>query len=420
MSRGRNRFGGGREPSITRIELDEKPPSRARYILLFCFVAIALFAFGYGLYSYLYTPAGWTRITPSYTVADSCSSEMAFYYELGASGNSANAEERDLSRLYAELSHDAYVIFTADKAVDGVQNPYYINTHVGEAVDVDPALYAAFERLAGAGSRLLYAAPYHEVYYNVFSATEDIFAAENDPDKNADIAAYFADVSAFVNSDNHVKLELLGDCRVKLTVSEAYRAFAAENGIERYIDFHWARNAFSVDYIADALERAGYVYGYIASYDGFTRNLDPRATGYGMNLYTRYEGRAYIAAQYAYTGRNAIVSLRAFPVVAGEERYYVYASGETCCPYVDVTDGRCRASADSLTAYAADKDCADILLALLPAYVSEQLNTDTLGDMATRGVYSMVCDGTRLIYTEADARITPAVIENVTVTKEMP
>ena len=415
--RGRNPNANPGVRPVSRIELNAKP-SRTRYILLFSLIGVALIAFGIGLFSYLYTPEGWTRITPSYATADSCSEELIFYYELGASDRSANAENRALSDRYTALCHEAYVIFSADRAFEGELNLYHVNANAGETVSVHPALYAALKTVSEQGGRWLYAAPYYDAYRNLFSAPEDAFAAEQDPAREQELAAHFAEIAAYVGDEAHIHLEFLGDNRLRLVVSDAYRAFAKENGIEQYIDLYWAKNAFVVDYIADALQSDGYVYGYLASYDGFTRNLDTRDTEYGVMVYTRYEDRALAAAQYAYVGKQALVSLRAFPLATTDELYYTYRDGEIRHGYVDVADGVSRASADALMAYAPDRSCVEILFSVMPLWIAEDISADGLAALADTGVDAVVSDGTRLLYTEENVRLDPVAHEDVTFTKE--
>ena len=419
--RGRNPNANPGVRPIQRIELNEKP-SRKRYILIIVLVAIALVSFGVGLFNYLYTPGGWTQISPTSNTAYTCSDEMILYYELGASGRSANAENRAISTRYAELCYEAYVIFSADQAFDGELNLHHVNANAGEVVSVHPALYKALQKAAEQGGRWIFAAPYYTAYRNLFTAPEDAFAAEQDPTRDGEIAAYFAEIAAFVSDESHIRLEFLEDNRLRLAVSDAYRAFAAENGIEQYIDLYWAKNAFVVDYIADALRSDGFVYGYLASYDGFTRNLDTRDTEFGVNVSTLHEGRGYTALQYVYRGQTAMVSLRAFPLSDADERYYAYRDGEIRHAYVDVTDGVSRASADALVAYATDgKSCTDVLFSVLPLWISDaEITGADLAAFAETadGVELIVANGTRYTHTERDAALTILPYKGVTFTKE--
>lgn len=59
-----------------------------------------------------------------------------------------------------------------------------------------------------------------------------------DPYQNEEIAAYFAEISAFAQDEHAVQIELLGENRIKLFVSEEYLAYASEEGISDFIDFY--------------------------------------------------------------------------------------------------------------------------------------------------------------------------------------
>ncbi len=390
---------------VERIELSEKSPKK-RLIVVIALVAFALLMFGIAIFSALEQPAGWTQIEPSYVTADSVASEFVFNYYLGASGASPQDEYRELSALYAELCHSAYTLFDADLAFEDVKNLYYISTHIGEEISVNPALYDAFALFEQYGSRQLYAAPYYDQYSNLFSMTEDGMAVEFDPYSNTELAQYYAQIAEYINDESHIKLELLGNNKVKLTLSDEYKSFAEANYIDRFLDFYWMKNAFVVDFIADAIEKNGFVYGYIVSKDGFTRNLDPGDTLYSMNLPAKYEGEFYNSARYDYKGRNSIVFLRSYKAQATDEIYYTYKNGEVRHAYVDVTDGLCRASLDGLIAYSKDRSCAEVLIEMIPVFIADELDSASLTELADSGIYSIRLEGIRLIHTQKDILLT--------------
>ena len=98
----------------------------------------------------------------------------------------------------------------------------------------------------------------------------------------------FDDISAFAQDKHAVQIELLGENRIKLFVSEEYLAYASEEGISDFIDFYWMANAFIVDYIADTMRANGFVRGSVSSYDGFVRNLDDLSgSEYAFNIFNR-------------------------------------------------------------------------------------------------------------------------------------
>ncbi len=402
---------GGRNPNqnpgvrpVEKIELPEKS-SKTRIVVAILLLAIGLGFLGFAIFSALTPENGWVQIESIAVSSESVAGDLVFFYELGVSGKSINAEHRELSNLYTELCMDAYRLFTADYAFTDVHNLHYINSHVGEKVTVEPALYRALKAIEDSGTRLLFAAPFYREYKNLFADTEDSSAALVDPYKSEEIAAYFAELSSFTKDDAHICLEFLGENTVRLMVSEEYRAFAQENAIESYIDLYWARNAFAVDYICEELISRGFTYGSISSYDGFVRVMDRRETGYSYNLYGLYDDVLYNAARMDYAGSNSIVCLRSFPMTEQDQAYYVYKTGERRHPYVDATDGLCKNATDALVAYSPYRGCAAVLLAALPNYLSGTLDDAKLSEMASGGVYAAYAEGTTVYYTQTGVKL---------------
>ncbi len=406
MSRGR-----GKNPNenpgvkpVERIELSEKSP-RKRIIAAAVLLAIGLGFLGYALFTGLTRPAGWTQIEPVSASSESIAVDLTMFYDLGASGRSTTAEYRDVSALYTELCAKAYRLFHAQYGFDGVYNLYYINRHPGEVITLDPVLYKALETVMNAQSRVLFAGAFYREYINLFADTEDASAALVDPYKSEEVADYFAQLSVFTSDPNHIDLELLGEGNIKLSLSEEYRVFARENGIENFLDFYWMRNAFAVDYIAETMIQHGFAYGAISSFDGFMRTFDERDTSYSYHLYGRLDGDVYDAGRLDYKGKTSLVCLRAFRVNDRDETYYAYQNGDLRHPYVDVTDGLCKNATDSLVSYAHALSCAQVLMEMLPVYIGEIFQPDALQTMKSDGIFSVYFEGNNIIYNDLDAAI---------------
>ncbi len=395
---------------VQRIELQEKS-AKTRIIVAVVLLAIGLGFIGYAVFSALNEEDGWAQIEPISPSSESVQNDFVLLYDLGASGRSPNAEYKALSNRYTELCMDAYRALTADTAFDDLKNLYDVNHNVGTAVVVTPTLYSALELLEAAGEsgRFLFAAPFYQVYGNLFSASDDVIAAKSDPLKNQNTAAYFATLAGFTADETHVKLELLGDNTVRLVLSDAYRAFAGAQGIETFADLGWALNAFAADYMADTLIREGYTLGTLSSRDGFIRVLDERDTPYSYNLYGLVDNTLYNAARLDYTGTRSLVFLRSFSMSAQDSLYYTYKTGERRHPYVDVTDGLCKASSDGLVAYATPDgtsgSCARVLLSILPIFLSDTLDPASLAALPAQGVHAIYVEGTTVYHTEAEAQI---------------
>ena len=134
------------EKPVQKIELSEKGVTK-RAILAVALLAFGLIFIGYSVYNWLSRDNGWTKIEPTKITAESAAADLNLIYELGVSDMASTAEYKAISALYTELCANAFRIFHADYGYDGVHNPYYINRNIGQQIEVDPALYRAFEQI---------------------------------------------------------------------------------------------------------------------------------------------------------------------------------------------------------------------------------------------------------------------------------
>lgn len=402
--RGRNPNENPGVRPVIPIELSEKAP-RKRLILAVVLLAVGLCFIGYALVSWLTPSVGFSEIEADISDGEAYADGLTLTYDLGRSELSPTAERKALTSVYSAAAREAYHLFHSERSFAGIHNLRYINEHIGEAVTVDKALYEAFSLLDKHGSRILYMAPMYIDYRNLFSEREDVLAAEFDPYKNEEIRAYLSDLASFVNDENAISLELLGENKVRLTVSEEYLAFAEANGISSFVGLYPFGNAFIVDYIASALAEKGFTKGYIASNDGFCRNLDDRSLSYSQNLFSRAGKEIYLLARFDYTGKKSIVSLCAFPLSSDAENYYVYKNGDIRHAFLDSRDGLCKNSVESLVCYSAEAGCAEVLLSVLPSFVADG-SIPSLSDAAGRGIFALYFDGETICHTEKTVSLT--------------
>lgn len=395
-------FENGRPPLREIFLSDEN--RKLRIILLCVFLSIAIVAIGTGISDFLNVDPGWQEVE---VVAEgvNCSQDFTLQYYFTDSGAGATAIQKDMIDIYSDASHKAYQLFTPDQAFEGVENIYAINHSPNRELTVDPVLYEAFAMLEASGSRHLYLGPVYRVYDNIFFSQNDDEAAYWDPDQDADSAEYVQQVVSFAADPQAISLELLGDNRVMLHVSESYLEFAREHEIDTFVDFHWMTNAFIIDYFAELLLEKGYTKGFIVSNDGYTRNLST-GTDFSFNLLDRNEKTVYPAGKMVYHTPTNFVFLRDFTITQDDTRhYYDYADGTTVTSYVDPADGMDKSAASQLVAYSADAGCAAILMEILPVYVSDTWQTSAMGDLAQKGIYTVWGEDFTLYHTQKDLRI---------------
>ncbi len=391
------------EPSVRpviRAELSEKNRT-LRWILIIGFSCIALISLIIGLRAALVTEPGWEMVESASTESN-CSDDFVFSYCYGQTEEDPSTEKKRLTLLYSELSESAYRIFYEGLAP--------INENVNQPVTVDPALYDALELLQKYDNRNFYLAPIYAEYRPIFLSATEEEAAEYDPNRNRELQEYIEELVPYCSDPAMIDLQLLDNNQVCLQVSEEYAAYAAEYEITEFVDLDWMTNAFIVDFLAEGLIDAGFTNGYISSYDGFTRNLDNRGEQFALNLFDRSLDGNYMPAVMQYNQPISIVFLRDFPL--GETdmfHYYAFSNNgvpDIVTPYVNPVNGMEECAVSSLTSFANDMGCAEILLQVAPVFINTDLDETALNQLRTAGIYSLWFEGKVLYCNDPDVPVT--------------
>lgn len=395
--------GKDRRPGMSRIQnfqLSEKH-IKLRWILVAILLGIAIVSFGVGFSSALNTEPGWQQVEVN-TSDLNCGQDFVLMYEFGVDGVSATAEYKNVVSLYSNLVVRAYRLFTANSEAEE-HNVWFLNRHLNEEVSVPAELYDALELVNRYESRDPFLAPAVNMYHSVFLAENDGEAALYDPMRSDEQMGYVREAAGFASDPAHISVELMGDRKVRLNVSQAYLTYAQENGIETFLDFGWMKNAFIADFLAESLANAGYTNGYLASFDGFTRNLDSRNQDYSFNLFDRLDNTITIPAVLSYQGPSAIVFLRNYPLTEQDRwHYYAYQDGGVTSVYLD-EKGVSRSSTDNLVSYSRQLGCVEILLQTAPVFLTQQLEEARLIALAQAGIHSVWGEGSQLRYTDGGA-----------------
>lgn len=369
-----------REPRpVTRVELSEKNKT-LRLVAAVLLLIIGAVGITVGIMSLLNKETGWqeVQIAPQ---ERNCSENFVLQYNFSGSGEEATAVNRKLQTVYENACVKAYQLFTPDEEIQGVNNMYYVNHHPNTVITVDPVLYHAFEKLEDAP--WLYLGPVYAHYYNLILNTEEAFVEELDPLVSSQAADYVGKLADFAADRNAVSLELLGDNQIKLRVSEEYLAFAAEEEVDTFLDFAYMTNAFIIDYLAEAMIAEGLTEGYLASVDGYTRNLDD-AHNFSFNIFDRVGDTIYPAGVMNYRGPISMVFLKNYSLTGADGFYR--ASGERVVHmFADPQDGIYRTSRENLISYSYDTGCADVLLQMLPSFVGSDTSVP-------ESVFSVWCE----------------------------
>jgi len=373
---------------------------------LIALVALALTAFAYGINSALSKESGWTEIEVDSTSELNCGEEFVLMYNLGASGTSATAENKLIKKLYSESSMKAYQLFTNDAEYEGINNISYINSHPNEEIEVDEVLYQAFSLLKKYENRNIYLAPIYMQYDDMFYCNDDTEIVDYDPFTNDEVAKDYQEIADFAVNSEAVDVQLLGDNRIKLHVSDEYLKYAQENYIASFIDFFWMKNAFITDYLADVLILNGYTLGSISSYDGFVRNLDESGTSFSFNIYDKVGETIYYAGAMHYRGAQSIVYLRNYMMNNQDvQHYYQLRNGEVRTAYLDTKDGICKSSMNNLVLHSKEAGCAEVLLNMIPLYITDEFSEESLSDLCEKEIYSIYCKDYVIYYNDSSIRL---------------
>lgn len=385
---------------VTSLELNQSNV-KLRWILVCALFLIAIVAFGIGMFNSLKTEPGWQKISVA-SGKTNCGSEFALMYDFSDAGAGATQLNKQLTTDYSKFCEDAYAIFSPDYAEEGLHNVRFVNESVNQVVTVHPALYEAFELLNRYHNRSIFLAPVYVEYDRVFRSESDPEAAENDPEKNPEVRAYIDEMMAYISDEEMISLELLGDYQVRLQVHEAYLNYAKENSIEEFIDFGWMTNGFVIDYLADQLMTSGYTNGYLASYNGFTRNLVQKDQVFRLNLFDLQGRDIVMPAVMDYEGQTALVCLRNFPLDDLDQwNSYVYDDGSTVTAMIDPVDGINRSAATSFLGYSKDYGCAEIMLNMSPVYLADSVSAEGIAEMARQNIFCVWFDNSTLYYNDS-------------------
>lgn len=382
---------------VKEIVLNNKNP-RLRLLLFITALVLAAGAFFFAFRNLFTVEAGWTELQVNGSSGITVAEDFMLQVELGADQDAPLTERKLLTEVYTNAAREAYTLYTAQDQEENINNLWYINRHPGEEIQVNPKLYRALKHNLAAGN-WMYLGPVYEVWDSVWFSQTDEEAAVADPRKDADLAGFVKRVSGYINSGD-ITLELREDSKVCLTISEEYKAFGEENGITRWLDFGWQKNAYVIDDLADALTAKGWQKAVLSSKDGFIRCLDGRGS-FAMNVYAETEAGIGQIAEAGYQGPAALLML--LPAPGGERSHsYRYRDGTLRTAWISPKDGLDVRPVDGLAAYAEEGGCAELLSRFLncitEAETTEADWTAAAGDdctlwLAKQGVLSTFGNG---------------------------
>lgn len=390
---------------VKRIELSEKNV-KLRWIAIVVLLSIGVVAIGAGLMSALNTEPGWQEVEIT-SREPNCAGEFTLMYDFSSAGSGATAVNKQLNALYTEAAQQAYRLFSAEVVEEGLYNVGWLNAHVNEPMTVEAELYQALSLAADYDNRHIFTAPAMVEYNRVFLCENDEEAARYLPSGDPEMVAWLRELGSFVKDPEMIRLELIGEDQVQLTVSEEYLAFAQLHEIETFLDFGWMKNAFVADYLASRLLQGGFTNGYLVSYDGFTRNLDQGGLEYAFNIFDRKGTEIYMPVQMTYDAPMSLVFLRDYPMNELDRwHYYAFADGNVVTAMLDPADCMSKSALHNLVGYSETAGCGEILLQMAPLFTADTLDEAALKVMQENGIHAIWFEDRNLRYTDPQLKLT--------------
>ena len=361
---------------VEKITLDDRSVSKKRIFFIALFLCIGIGAFVYAFTHLGGEEKGWQKVTLDKVVDESSYFDFTLSYEFGKTKKSVKREKNALSEAYKSLCREAYILFDRTTEYDGMGNLCTVNRHPNETVTVEPALYKAFETYAFySTNRLLYLNALTEHVEALVSSDSDEALSEYDPYTTDSVREFFNKTAEFAMNPESVQLELCGDNRVILHVSQEYITFAKENDIANFIDFGWMKNAFICDFLADSLIEKGFRNGILTSSDGFTRNFCESTEDFSYTLVFYEDGAARNAGTMNYQGKMNFVWLHDYPVNTFDRmsRVLMLPDGNRRHTYIG-RDGMPKSARHDLLVWSPGWPCANLAISAANSYISDEID----------------------------------------------
>ena len=365
------------ESRIERIDLPEESSKsfKIKTAAAIMLAAVGILAFVWAVNGLLAKEPGWTEIEANNSGEPTCASEFVLHYNAGADGSSPSGQIKALTALYTDVSTEAEKLFSSSVTDDNIHGIGLLNANVNKPVVLDKEAYDALVLLTQAKSRELFLAPVYEQYTTLFFCATDEEAEDFDPLGNEKHRTLLAEMASFAADPKQIDIELNDGNRATLRVSEEYLDYAAKNGIEAFVDLYWMKNAFAADYMAEKMAAAGFTDGYLTCGEGFTRSLGGKDISISSTVYDRVGQTIYKAASLQCGDVKSVVVFHDYPASRQNDRYYYqFADGRMITPYIAVSDGICRSSVSNLTVCSGTQGCAQLMLAVKGAYISDKFS----------------------------------------------
>ena len=262
---------------------------------------------------------------------------------------STGQQKKAANNAYSEALHEAYLLTEDMTKREYASSLADLNAGLGENVKLSAEAYALLEQAVGYHKSKpnfsLYAAPLYAEWERIAVVRANLIDKSHDPDPAKDAAEkeYLDELSAILNDENSVKVELLGENTAKLTISEQYAAFRRDNDISApIISLNHLRPAFMLEAVAKRLEADGWHDGYLSHTLGLGISLSG-SQGIAHSLYGLTGTTEEVGGAIALTGGWKYAKFNRLPLNrTSYDGFYAVQVGEGYLfrsPYLNVGNG---------------------------------------------------------------------------------
>ena len=210
------------------------------------------------------------------------------------------------------------------------------------------ALYDAYQKTINGVNYSIFAEPIYTYWYSIFNklTMEEVEAA--DPLNNETTLSVLTALSTYIKDRNHVDLKFLGENKVKLEMSEEYKTYLSDYGLnDCVIGLNNLKTAYIAKNIVSYLRQYNYTGGYLHSRDGMIFQLDLNHATFRYNYYDAYinnEGTLVDvnAADVTLNPYSYVLSNRRFAIDNGNVAYYFIKRDDVYyyrSLYIDIATG---------------------------------------------------------------------------------
>ena len=327
--------------------LENKKKKIVRIVLFALALVIAVYAFTSGVMALTHRESGYYGVeftAEGKAVLYRSGLHMTYYAD--GSSNEIRQRINEVQKQYTSFALDAFRRFDAEQTYEGYTNIASLNAAPNTEIKVDQTLFDTLERAYRLQSDTysIFAGALHGQWETLRYLDEpEDFDPLSDPDKRA----LLEKLAEWINTPGTFDLSFDSEkTTVKLTVSEEYLAWAAENEIDRSVlDLNVLHDAFLLESVSQALREKGYTDGFLYTDTGLYVYMRGAAKDISFTL-TGLDGQTEVTVATLNAQSPAcFVRFTAFaPDGAGYGYYAVERDGRRVFRhlYPDIADGKYR------------------------------------------------------------------------------